>query len=65
MIQSSREYYLQLFCIILMSVVQLAPEAYLAKVIQELVHTGIARSQRGIGGAWIGLGHGITSWFVQ
>ena len=26
------------------------PPAYLAKVIQELVHAGIARSQRGIGG---------------
>jgi Rrf2 family protein len=26
------------------------PQAYLAKVIQELVHAGIARSQRGIGG---------------
>jgi Rrf2 family nitric oxide-sensitive transcriptional repressor len=26
------------------------PQAYLAKVVQELVHSGIARSQRGIGG---------------
>lgn len=26
------------------------PRAYLAKVVQELVHAGIARSQRGIGG---------------
>jgi Rrf2 family protein len=26
------------------------PQAYLAKVVQELVHAGIARSQRGIGG---------------
>jgi Rrf2 family nitric oxide-sensitive transcriptional repressor len=26
------------------------PRAYLAKVVQELVHSGIARSQRGIGG---------------
>lgn len=26
------------------------PQAYLAKVIQELVHGGVARSQRGIGG---------------
>ena len=26
------------------------PQAYLAKVIQELVHAGITRSQRGIGG---------------
>lgn len=26
------------------------PQAYLAKVIQELVHAGVARSQRGIGG---------------
>jgi Rrf2 family transcriptional regulator, nitric oxide-sensitive transcriptional repressor len=26
------------------------PQAYLAKVVQELVHAGVARSQRGIGG---------------
>jgi Rrf2 family protein len=26
------------------------PQAYLAKVVQELVHSGIAKSQRGIGG---------------
>jgi Rrf2 family nitric oxide-sensitive transcriptional repressor len=26
------------------------PQAYLAKVVQELVHTGLLRSQRGIGG---------------
>lgn len=26
------------------------PQAYLAKVVQELVHSGVARSQRGIGG---------------
>ncbi|MFM7148821.1 MAG: RrF2 family transcriptional regulator [Gemmataceae bacterium] len=30
--------------------VTLVPQAYLAKVIQELVHSGIARSQCGIGG---------------